>query len=125
MVQHDDLSRSAQKLADDLLAGRKRHKTYRQLKMYNDPTLNPYLYGADAQASASETTSRLPTASASRLSVSSVGLGRWPVSSLERAERSMPVRSVTSARLSPCASRAVFNSSSSSWSNSPAACRSW
>jgi hypothetical protein len=31
---------------EDLFAGRKRHKTYRQLKMYNDPSLNPYLYQA-------------------------------------------------------------------------------
>jgi Protein of unknown function (DUF4254) len=45
-AQHDDLSRAAQQLADDLFAGRKRHKTYRQLKMYNDPSLNPYLYQA-------------------------------------------------------------------------------
>ena len=46
LAQHDDLSRAAQRLADDLFAGRKRHKTYRQLKMYNDPSLNPYLYKA-------------------------------------------------------------------------------
>jgi hypothetical protein len=43
IVQHDDLTRAAQALADDLLAGRKRHQTVRQLKMYNDPALNPYL----------------------------------------------------------------------------------
>jgi hypothetical protein len=43
-LQHEDLSRSLELLLDDILAGRKRHKTYRQLKMYNDPTLNPYLY---------------------------------------------------------------------------------
>ena len=43
LAQFDDLSRSAQELLDDLFAGRKRHKTYRQLKMYNDPTMNPYL----------------------------------------------------------------------------------
>jgi hypothetical protein len=47
-MQHDDLARSAQQLADDLLAGRKRHQTYRQLKMYNDPALNPYLQQAAA-----------------------------------------------------------------------------
>jgi Protein of unknown function (DUF4254) len=46
LAQHTDLSRSTQHLADDLFAGRKRHKTYRQLKMYNDPSLNPYLYQA-------------------------------------------------------------------------------
>jgi hypothetical protein len=43
-LQHEDLSRSLEQLLDDIFAGRKRHKTYRQLKMYNDPTLNPYLY---------------------------------------------------------------------------------
>jgi hypothetical protein len=48
LAQHTDLSRSAQQLADDLFAGKKRHKTYRQLKMYNDPALNPYLYKAGA-----------------------------------------------------------------------------
>jgi len=46
LAQHEDLSAAAQQLADDLFAGRKRHKTYRQLKMYNDPALNPYLYRA-------------------------------------------------------------------------------
>jgi len=43
-AQHADLSLAGQQLANDLYAGRKRHRTYRQLKMYNDPTLNPYLY---------------------------------------------------------------------------------
>ena len=46
LAQQSDLTRAAQQLADDLFAGRKRHKTYRQLKMYNDPALNPYLYQA-------------------------------------------------------------------------------
>ena len=50
LAQHDDLSRAAQELADDLFAGRKRHKTYRQLKMYNDPSLNPYVYKAQSTA---------------------------------------------------------------------------
>jgi hypothetical protein len=44
MTQLQDLSQSAQELIDDIFAGRKKHKTYRQMKMYNDPTLNPYLY---------------------------------------------------------------------------------
>jgi hypothetical protein len=43
-LQHEDLSRSLAQLLEDIFAGRKRHKTYRQLKMYNDPALNPYLY---------------------------------------------------------------------------------
>ena len=42
-LQLDDLSRAAQHLADDLVSGRKQHKTLRALKMYNDPMLNPYL----------------------------------------------------------------------------------
>ncbi|QDU29208.1 hypothetical protein ETAA8_43150 [Anatilimnocola aggregata] len=46
VMQQQDLSRSAQELIDDIFAGRKKHKTYRQMKMYNDPTLNPYLYKA-------------------------------------------------------------------------------
>ena len=50
LAQMDDLSRSAQELLDDIFAGRKRHKTYRQLKMYNDPTLNPYLYKAQQKS---------------------------------------------------------------------------
>jgi len=43
-VQHADLSQSLIELLDDLKAGRKLLKVYRQMKMYNDPTLNPYLY---------------------------------------------------------------------------------
>jgi hypothetical protein len=42
--QRGDLAQSLSELIDDVFAGRKRHKTYRQMKMYNDPTLNPYLY---------------------------------------------------------------------------------
>ena len=45
-LQHDDLSNSLRELLADISAGKKRHKTYRQFKMYNDPTLNPYLYQA-------------------------------------------------------------------------------
>jgi hypothetical protein len=43
-LQQHELAQSVQQLIDDLWAGRKRHRTYRQLKMYNDPTLNPFLY---------------------------------------------------------------------------------
>jgi len=44
LEQRSDLAQSLRELIDDIFAGRKRHKTYRQMKMYNDPTLNPYLY---------------------------------------------------------------------------------
>ncbi|MGI9471168.1 MAG: DUF4254 domain-containing protein [Rubripirellula sp.] len=42
--QHRDLSGSLQQLLDDIFAGKKQHKTYRQMKMYNDPSLNPAIY---------------------------------------------------------------------------------
>jgi len=34
-------------LMDDLRAGRRRFALYRQFKMYNDPALNPQLYGRE------------------------------------------------------------------------------
>ena len=43
-LQFADLSQSLGELIEDIYAGRKRHRTYRQMKMYNDPSLNPYLY---------------------------------------------------------------------------------
>ena len=46
LMQQADLSQSLQELLNDIFAGKKRHRTYRQNKMYNDPTLNPYLYAA-------------------------------------------------------------------------------
>jgi hypothetical protein len=42
--QHRDLSRALTELLDDIFAGRKRLKVYFQFKMYNDPSMNPYLY---------------------------------------------------------------------------------
>jgi hypothetical protein len=45
--QLDDLATALGQLLEDLLAGRKQLKLYRQLKMYNDPALNPYLYGVN------------------------------------------------------------------------------
>jgi hypothetical protein len=57
--QQRDLAQGLRELLEDIFAGRKRHKTYRQMKMYNDPTLNPYLYkraGAAAPDAASSPT---------------------------------------------------------------------
>jgi hypothetical protein len=48
--QYRDLSGSLRELLNDLFAGRKRLAVYRQFKMYNDPTMNPYLYGAKRPA---------------------------------------------------------------------------
>jgi hypothetical protein len=44
--QRTDLSGALAELVDDIASGRKRLQLYRQMKMYNDPTMNPYLYGA-------------------------------------------------------------------------------
>lgn len=46
--QRRDLSRSLGELLTAILAGERVHKTYRQMKMYNDPSLNPYLYQEQA-----------------------------------------------------------------------------
>ena len=43
-TQRSDLSGALVQLCDDIFAGRKLLKVYRQLKMYNDPMMNPYLY---------------------------------------------------------------------------------
>lgn len=44
--QQQDLSTAIEELIEDIEAGRKYMKVYRQMKMYNDPSLNPVLYGA-------------------------------------------------------------------------------
>ena len=43
--QRDDLAACLNQLWTDVLASRRRFKLYKQLKMYNDPSLNPILYG--------------------------------------------------------------------------------
>jgi len=42
--QHRDLSGALVDLLTEIFAGRKRLELYRQMKMYNDPALNPYIY---------------------------------------------------------------------------------
>jgi len=42
--QCDDLSNSIDQLIYDIEVGKKKMKVYRQMKMYNDPSLNPILY---------------------------------------------------------------------------------
>lgn len=44
LEQQKDLSRSIDELLHDIAAGNKKMKVYRQMKMYNDPALNPVLY---------------------------------------------------------------------------------
>jgi len=44
MEQLDDMTTSINQLLEDYQAGRRIMKVYRQMKMYNDPNLNPILY---------------------------------------------------------------------------------
>ena len=45
LEQKVDLSTALDQLLADIKAGRKYMKVYKQMKMYNDPALNPVLYG--------------------------------------------------------------------------------
>ena len=44
LTQRADLTLAIDQLLDDLAVGRRQMKLYRQMKMYNDPSLNPSLY---------------------------------------------------------------------------------
>jgi len=44
LEQRTDLSTAIEELLDDVEKGRKYMKVYKQMKMYNDPDLNPILY---------------------------------------------------------------------------------
>lgn len=44
LEQQKDLGTAIDQLLDDIQAGRKYMKVYRQMKMYNDPSTNPVLY---------------------------------------------------------------------------------
>ncbi|MDE6450633.1 MAG: DUF4254 domain-containing protein [Muribaculaceae bacterium] len=46
LEQRKDLVSAIDTLLDDIAAGRKYMKVYRQMKMYNDPDTNPVLYGS-------------------------------------------------------------------------------
>ena len=45
LEQRKDLSSAIDQLLSDIEAGAKYMKVYKQMKMYNDPSLNPVLYG--------------------------------------------------------------------------------
>jgi hypothetical protein len=49
MAQRGDLAACLERLWEQTLAGKRRFKLYRQLKMYNDPSLNPAVYRAEKQ----------------------------------------------------------------------------
>jgi hypothetical protein len=45
LEQLEDMTSSISQLLEDYASGERVMKVYRQMKMYNDPTLNPVLYG--------------------------------------------------------------------------------
>lgn len=45
LEQQKDLSAAIDQLLNDIAGGRKYMKVYKQMKMYNDPSTNPILYG--------------------------------------------------------------------------------
>ncbi|MDL2231409.1 DUF4254 domain-containing protein [Porphyromonadaceae bacterium OttesenSCG-928-L07] len=45
LEQRKDLSSAIEQLLEDIQGGKKYMKVYKQMKMYNDPALNPVLYG--------------------------------------------------------------------------------
>ncbi len=49
-VQQSELGQCLDTAIKEILSGAKRHRTYRQFKMYNDPSLNPYLYRRQSNA---------------------------------------------------------------------------
>lgn len=49
LQQNTDLSTAIDTLLEDMEAGKKYMKVYKQMKMYNDPNLNPILYKRDTK----------------------------------------------------------------------------
>lgn len=49
LAQREDLSIAIEELLEDIEAGNKYMKVYKQMKMYNDPALNPVLYGKESK----------------------------------------------------------------------------
>lgn len=47
MEQKSDMQLAYDELIDDIADGKRRFKVYRQMKMYNDASLNPMLYGTN------------------------------------------------------------------------------
>ena len=47
MLQIDDITQGLQLLINEIHQGRKRHRSYQQIHMYNDPEMNNYLHQAE------------------------------------------------------------------------------
>lgn len=44
LTQRSDLTKAISQLMEEVMIGKRYYKVYRQVKMYNDPSLNPVLY---------------------------------------------------------------------------------
>ena len=49
-LQRDHLVAALERLLGEIFAGQRPLRVFRQMKMYNDPTMNPYLYGKQGGA---------------------------------------------------------------------------
>jgi hypothetical protein len=50
LEQKSDMQHAFDELIEDIGNGKRRFKVYRQMKMYNDPSLNPMLYGSPTKS---------------------------------------------------------------------------
>ena len=50
MLPDDAIATRLGRLLDEIFTGQRPLRVFRQMKMYNDPTMNPYLYNAAKQA---------------------------------------------------------------------------
>ena len=50
--QRDHLVTALNRLLEEIFAGQRPLRVFRQMKMYNDPTMNPYLYKSAAKQAA-------------------------------------------------------------------------
>jgi hypothetical protein len=50
LEQKSDMQIAYDELLEDISSGKRRFKIYRQMKMYNDPSLNPVLYGSGSNS---------------------------------------------------------------------------
>ena len=51
-MQRDHLTAALGRLLSEIFAGQRPLRVFRQMKMYNDPTMNPYLYKGGTRTAA-------------------------------------------------------------------------
>ena len=96
-VQQADLSQSLAELLADLAAGRKLLKVYRQMKMYNDPTMNPVPVPPRAEATSPPDHRVNPTIRSQQSTIDNVHVHRLPLPHSARRRRHDPGSTVHAA----------------------------